>query len=220
MKRFGVLWDLDGTITDSFDCFFAGLLEFLKINEFDVTLDRDAYKRQYFGQTVDYVLNSILPVKLSEERLRTLSVAYTDLCAERAKVKGAIGMLPEVDRIIRELHAAKVPQAIGSSSVLKMIQRELECVGLFDFFDNIVSGSLLPSKPAPDIFRLAAATLGLDARDCIVFEDSLAGVQAAKAAGARCIAITTARKREELHEADLVIDRYAGLTMEQLIGLL
>ncbi len=216
MKRFGVIWDLDGTITDSFDLFFDALVTFLDRNRFGVRLERESYKAAYFGQTVDSILTSLSPRKLDAAELNQLGTAYTDICAELAADARSLRVVPGADRIIRALHEAGIPQAIGSSSVLKMIQRELCAVGLCEYFDNAVSGSRLPSKPAPDIFRVAAASLGLAAADCVVFEDSTVGVQAAKAAGARCVAITTTKRREDLHEADLIIDAYADLSVEQI----
>lgn len=216
MKLFGVIWDLDGTITDSFDLFFGALVTFLADHGFDVRLERESYKAKYFGQTVESILTSLSSRQLAADELARLSVAYTDICADLAHDAGLVRLVPGVDRVIRTLRDAGVPQAIGSSSVLKMIQRELTTVGLWDCFDNAVSGSLLPSKPAPDVFRVAAAALGLSASECIVFEDSTVGVQAAKAAGARCIAITTSKRRDDLREADLIIDAYAELSVEQL----
>ena len=100
-----------------------------------------------------------------------------------------------------------------------MIQGELESIGLWEFFDNAVSGSLLPSKPAPDVFLVAAASLGLAPENCVVFEDSAAGVDAAKAAGCRCVAITTTKKREELSKADWIIDGYDEVTLEKIVSL-
>lgn len=219
MKKFGVLWDLDGTITDSFDCFFAGLLDFMKAQGIPFDMERKAYKAAYFGRTIETVLVDFSPVALGPERLRELGVVYTDLCAEMAKEPGAITMLPGADRVIRELHREAIPQAIGSSSVLKMIQGELGSIGLWEFFDNAVSGSLLPSKPAPDVFLVAAASLGLAPENCVVFEDSAAGVEAAKAAGCRCVAITTTKKREELSKADWIIDGYDEVTLEKIVSL-
>lgn len=219
MTRFGVLWDLDGTITDSFNCFYDGLIEFLDANGFAIRPDPESYRAAFFGKTMDTILNAIAPAPLAEDDLRRLSAAYTDLCAERARKPGAITMVPGVDRVISELRSNNVPQAIGSSSVLKMIQGELAGIGLFEYFDNIVSRALLPSKPAPDIFRVAAASLGLRAEACVVFEDSTMGVAAAKAAGARCIAIATSNPPEALAQADLVLESYDGLELGTIARL-
>ena len=70
-----------------------------------------------------------------------------------------------------------------------------------------------------DIFRVAAASLGLRAEACVVFEDSKMGVAAAKAAGARCIAIATSNPPEALAQADLVLESYDGLELGTIARL-
>ena len=73
-----------------------------------------------------------------------------------------------------------------------------------DLFDAIVVGEdVSQKKPAPDIFLLAADYLKLKPEECLVVEDAVSGVAAAKAAGSRCLALTTSFGREELAQADL-----------------
>lgn len=80
--------------------------------------------------------------------------------------------------------------ALASSSPLDMIERNLEITGLTAFFDELIPGTEVQhGKPEPDIFRLAAGRLGLPARDCYVFEDSVNGVRAGHAAGCMTVMI-------------------------------
>ena len=73
-----------------------------------------------------------------------------------------------------------------------------------DYFDAIVVGEdVSHKKPAPDIFLLAANRLKLKPEECLVVEDAVSGVAAAKAAGSRCLALTTSFCQEELAQADL-----------------
>lgn len=75
--------------------------------------------------------------------------------------------------------------AIGSSTETDIVKTELRDAGLIDYFDVIVGGDMAKaSKPAPDVFLLAAEKLQADIKDCIVIEDSFNGVRAARAAGA------------------------------------
>jgi beta-phosphoglucomutase len=74
-------------------------------------------------------------------------------------------------------------------------------------FDAVVNGSQVErKKPAPDIFLEACRRLGLDPASCLVVEDAVAGVAAAKAAGTRCLAVTTSFSRDQLTRADWVVD--------------
>ena len=75
--------------------------------------------------------------------------------------------------------------AIGSSTESEIVEMELRDAGLRDYFDVVVGGDMAKaSKPAPDVFLLAAEKLGVSIEDCIIIEDSFNGVRAARAAGA------------------------------------
>jgi HAD superfamily hydrolase (TIGR01509 family) len=87
-----------------------------------------------------------------------------------------------------------VPVALGSSSARRLVLAVLDAVGLGSRFDAIVSGDdVARTKPAPDIFLECARRLGVDPRTCVVLEDSLAGVEAGRAAGACVIAVPERR---------------------------
>lgn len=75
-------------------------------------------------------------------------------------------------------------------------------------------------KPAPDMFLAAAERLGVETRCCVVIEDSVSGVAAARASGAVCIAVTNSFPRERLADADLVVDSIADVSLETLSSLL
>ena len=88
---------------------------------------------------------------------------------------------------------------------------------LFSYFEVIVTGEEISNgKPAPDIFLKAARKLDVSITDCIVFEDAVSGVVAAKSAGAKCVAITTTHSATELRAADLIIGSYAALSFTEL----
>ena len=75
-------------------------------------------------------------------------------------------------------------------------------------------------KPAPDLFLLAAQRLGIEPERCVVIEDAPDGVRAAKAAGAKCIAVTNTTTAENLSGADLICDSLDEITLETIIGLI
>jgi beta-phosphoglucomutase-like phosphatase (HAD superfamily) len=69
-------------------------------------------------------------------------------------------------------------------------------------------------KPDPELFLLAAERMGIEPADCVVIEDAPNGVQAAKAAGAKCIAVTNSTNAENLSEADLVCDSLEKINLD------
>ena len=95
--------------------------------------------------------------------------------------------------------------AVASSADQRKVMGNLKKIGLPpDYFDAIVVGEDVSlKKPVPDIFLLAANRLKLEPEECLVIEDAVSGVAVAKAAGSRCLALTTSFCQEELAQADL-----------------
>jgi beta-phosphoglucomutase len=89
-----------------------------------------------------------------------------------------------------------------------------------EWFDVVVTGDdVTEKKPDPQIYLVTAAKLGVDPARCVVFEDAPAGVTAAKAAGMKCVAVTSSVEAERLAEADVVVDSLAEVSLETARGL-
>ncbi|MBI1317971.1 MAG: HAD-IA family hydrolase [Candidatus Hydrogenedens sp.] len=90
-----------------------------------------------------------------------------------------------------------------------------------DWFDVLIYGDMVThKKPDPEIYLTAMAALGLSADDCVVIEDAITGIQAAKAAGCACLAVTNSFGGHELAQADRVVDSLEGITLADLGELL
>ena len=97
----------------------------------------------------------------------------------------------------------------------------LEKVGLQDYFEAKVDSSMCErGKPSPDIYLAAAEELGVSPGRCVAIEDSNAGMKAARAAGMKVVAITTTISRNEIKDADLIIDNFSELSVEDVDELL
>ncbi|MFT7066986.1 MAG: beta-phosphoglucomutase [Sediminicola sp.] len=97
-------------------------------------------------------------------------------------------ILPDVPKILDFLKANHIPMALGSAS--KNAIPILRKVGLLSYFKVVVDGNnVTKAKPDPEVFLLAAKDIGVDPTDCVVFEDALAGIQAANSAGMTSIGI-------------------------------
>ena len=95
-----------------------------------------------------------------------------------------------LDEMLRFCRANGVRTAVASSSTRNVVEHNLTASGVRGFFDEVVTGDEVEhGKPAPDIFLLAAARLGLDPRDCCVFEDAFSGIRGANAAGCGAVLI-------------------------------
>lgn len=129
---------------------------------------------------------------------------------------GAIPLRPGVLRLLREARAAGIRLAIATTTTPENVTGLLaECgePGLVDWFEVIAAGDVVPrKKPAPDIYELALAELGLSARDCVAVEDSEAGAASALAAGLDALVVTLSAYTEDQDFAGvpLVVDRLGG----------
>ena len=118
------------------------------------------------------------------------------------------------------MHQNRYPLAIASSSPRKIIDFVIKQFKLKPYFKIIVSGDdFKKSKPHPEIFLKAASALQLDVKECVVFEDSLAGVQAAKAGGFLCVGIDRHNHPENYKLADLYVTDLTSLNYSVLEGL-
>jgi HAD superfamily hydrolase (TIGR01509 family) len=125
-----------------------------------------------------------------------------------------VSLLPGVRELLVEIKARAWSLALASSSPLSWVQMVLERFELHSYFTVVVTADhVARCKPAPDIFLLAASKLAIVPERCVVIEDSLPGVAAAKAAGMYCLAVTNTVSKEELSEADGVVS-----SLEELLG--
>ncbi len=132
-----------------------------------------------------------------------------------------IDPLPGVKEFIDELHSAAVPFAVGSSTDRKNIEVALDHMGFENKFHTIVAAEDVGlGKPDPDVFLICAERLDLSPKSCIVIEDAPLGIEAARRAGMKVVAVTTTHEEDALQEADLIVDTLEVLTLTGLSDLL
>lgn len=144
--------------------------------------------------------------------------------ARRARSRSlidALEVLPGIEALLAEAHAAGVRTAVASSSPRSWVAAHLERLGLLDRFAHLAcAGPSLAAKPAPDLYLAACDALGVAPRDAIALEDSPNGIAAATAAGLRCVAVPGPLTRSlDLSGADAVLDSLDGVTLGRLVTL-
>jgi HAD superfamily hydrolase (TIGR01509 family) len=127
---------------------------------------------------------------------------------------------PGAVRLVRQCRAAGLKTALASSADPIKIHANLDQIDLpWAEWDAVVSGEdVAHKKPAPDLFLRAAAKLGLSSGQCVVVEDAVNGVQAAQAAGMRCVAVAHTFAASQLRGAEEVCDTIADVTIARLLG--
>lgn len=121
-------------------------------------------------------------------------------------------VLPGVPEFLKSLRANGIKIALGSAS--KNSKLILERIQMLDYFDAIIDGNnITKGKPDPQVFLMGAEATGAQPSECVVFEDAVAGVQAAKAGGMKAVGVGSA---DILTEADIVIATFEDFSVEKL----
>lgn len=213
-----VIFDMDGVIVDSEAIHIK--MKIKTLQEYGIACTREDCL-PYFGRSSNAFFKDFIkqsPKKISLEKIvarkHALFLQYLENSGEAAPIDGAL-------ELIRELHTAKVPLALASSSVRRNIELFLKKFAVFSYFGVILSGAeLKQSKPDPEIYLLAAQKLGLKPCECAVIEDAQAGVIAAKRAGCYCIAYNNPQYKncgQDLSAADIQVTSLKSISVEKIM---
>ncbi|MGA3135851.1 MAG: HAD family phosphatase [Terracidiphilus sp.] len=197
------LFDCDGTIADSMPLHYIAWKTAL--SEWNCAFDEELFY-SWGGKPVREIVAELnrmhglnMPVEAVAERKEDLYLAQLP----------QLKPIPEVLDIIHAQHG-RIPFAVVSGSRRNSVVGSLTALGLLDKFDTIVSAEdYKNAKPAPDAFLLAAASLGVAPADCLVFEDTDLGIQAATAAGMASVKVPEPweRKRNGTLEPESTAER-------------
>lgn len=211
-----VIWDMDGVIASTAPYHLKAWQEVFRKRGVEFT-KRDFSR--HFGQRNDSIIKSAMGEVISREEMETIA-DEKEKCFRRRLGKD-IRPLPGVIELMGSLLRHGFKMALASSAPPENISLITRSLGIERLFHAIISGHEVPrGKPAPDVFLLAAERLGIEPARCIVVEDAVAGVQAAKRAGMSCLAVTNTHTRDRLLEADLVVDSLADVGVDDLENLL
>ena len=210
----GILWDFDGVIADTGELHYLSWKKVLA--EEGLPFDRETFHRG-FGMVNAEVIPFWLGRPIEPERSAGISERKEALFLEEAR--GNVALLPGVAAWLARFRSWSVRQAVASSAPLGNIEALTEALGIRGFFDALVSAERMPGKPDPAVFLEAARRIGGEPRSCIVIEDSVHGIAAARSAGMKCIAVTNTHPAGLLRGADLILDSLEALTPEALRGL-
>ncbi|PIE49648.1 MAG: beta-phosphoglucomutase [Flavobacteriales bacterium] len=208
--------DLDGVIVDTAKYHYLAWKDLADVLGFEFTeKDNERLKGVSRVRSLEILLEigrKTLPQSKKDAYLKEKNEAYLDYVNQMTADEILPGVLP----ILEFLDSKAIPYALGSAS--KNAPLILEKVGLKNRFNAIVDGNAVSkAKPDPEVFLLAAQELGVEPKNCIVFEDAIAGIQAAKNAGMLAIGIGD---KATLTEADYVFNDNTEITTTFLEDLL
>ena len=194
----GIIFDLDGVIVDTAKFHYLAWRKMANDLGFDITLEQNEKLK---GVSRVNSLQQILGwgnKTVSEAEFEQLMSSKNDDYLARIAHMDEDDLLPGVKKSLDYLTENNVPFALGSAS--KNARPILKGLKIDQRFEAIVDGNdVTKAKPDPEVFLIAAEKLGIPPQDCIVFEDSVAGIEAANSAGMLSIGIGD---KEILKEAD------------------
>lgn len=220
MSQTAIIWDVDGTLVDTAEQHFRAWSKLAaELNQPFTRADFAAT----FGKRNPEILRQLFFPDATDERCRELGDRKEDLYRASVREEGT-QLLPGVAALLDGFAAAGCPQAVGSSAPPGNLDLLLGVTGIRRYFTAVVSGDdVKRGKPDPEVFLMAAAKLGASPAKCVVFEDAVAGVEAARAGGMRCVAVTFVghHPADKLRAAgaDIVVGSLAEVTVPQVVAL-
>ena len=211
MKK-AIIFDLDGVIVDTAKYHYLAWRKIALDLGFDFSeAQNEMLKGVSRVQSLEFLLESgqvTISQSEKERLLREKNEHYLSLISHMNETE----LLEGVPALLRALRAHQIPFALGSAS--KNARLILDALHLTDWFTAIVDGNeVTQAKPDPEVFLKAAQKLGYQPVDCIVIEDSQAGIQAANAVGMISVGIGS---KEVLYESQFLLENTAQLTYEFL----
>lgn len=216
MDKTAFIFDLDGVIVDTAKYHYLAWKKLANELGFEFTEEQNELFKGVSRKRCLEILLDIGDISATQEQFDTWMVEKNlDYLAFIEKMDKS-EILPDVVRVLSFFKQKGCPIALGSAS--KNAQPILEKVGLLHFFDSIVDGnSVTKAKPDPEVFLIASKKLNTRPSKCVVFEDAVAGIQAANAANMISIGIG---EKEVLNEADYIFKDFTQITDEFLMSLL
>jgi len=213
MSNFSVIFDWDGVIIDSKDLHRKSWHRCAKELGFDFT---DAHFDKIFGLKNIIVIPDFLGWTTDPGKIKEISDFKEELYRELLYNAGRI-LIPGVEALIIELEERDIRMAIGSSTDLINIETVLNTLPIKHAFSKIVSAEdVFKGKPDPEVFLTAAAGLSAKPDQCVVLEDSPAGIEAAKRAGMKSVGVGTTHPVELLNQADMIVCSIESLQLKEI----
>jgi len=216
LNDYCVIFDMDGVLADTGPIHFESWVKMA--NEIDVEFTREFFEAT-FGQQSVIITRKLLGDAIDEKEF----VKRADLKEKyyREMVQDKLEPLPGAIELIKTLKHKKFKLAVGSSGPPENVDLLLNSLKVKKYFDIIITAAEVSiSKPAPDVFLVAANRLQIRPKNCIVVEDAPVGIEAAIRAGMKSIALTTTHDKKELASADLIVKDLSNVNITDILKLL
>lgn len=219
--QYGFIFDMDGVVIDSNPFHKIAWEKFL--NGQGVPFDDKLFDNVLSGRTGPTSLRLLFGEDLSQDKLDLyldeVDSNYQNIIRETEEVKPIAGVHEFLDQITGN----GLRLALATSAPELNIELGLQKLKLENTFEHIVGKvDVSYGKPHPEVYLRSLELLGMPAENCIVFEDSKAGIQSALSAGIKVVGIASGHSKEELLDegVSLAVENFIGLELEQIFKLI
>ncbi len=207
-----VIFDLDGVIVDTAHYHYLAWKRLAKELGFDLTLEQNELLKGVSRMRSLEIILDLGGIELSEAEKERIANKKNGWFVEYVNEMKPEEIFPGVKELLKSVRSKGLKVGLASSS--KNAHAVVNLLNIENEFDAIVDGTMIiHSKPDPEIFLLAASKLGVVPAECVVFEDAEAGVEAALAAGMKCVGVGSP---EQLGKANLVVAKTADFKLQTL----
>jgi len=214
--EYGVIFDMDGVLADTGQIHFASWVKMA--NEIGVEFTKEFFVKT-FGQQSPTITRMLVGADVEQSLVNkwaSLKEKYY-----REMVRNKLEPLPGVIELIKDLKAKGFKLAVGSSGPRENVVLLVNSLKLRDKFDVLITAAEIKNgKPAPDVFLEAAKSLKIKPKNCIVIEDAPVGIEAAKRAGMKSIALTTTHDKSELTKANIIVKDLSYISFKDILKVL
>lgn len=213
-KLKAIIFDMDGVLIDSEPLHFEAYRELISSYGSEYTLE---YNQQFLGQKDVEIAPKV--IKDHNLPLSTKQFVIDKDKIFHALIKKSAAPLAGVTKTLKTARDLNFKVGLASSSKMETIQLIVKTLNLLPYFDSLTSGDeVAKGKPAPDVFLLAAKRLATEPTECLVIEDTDAGVMAAKSAKMFCVAIPCQATIHQKHlNADMKLESMDCLDLKNLV---
>lgn len=207
-----IIFDLDGVIVDTAHYHYLAWKRLAKELGFDLTLEQNELLKGVSRMRSLEIILDLGGIELSEAEKERIANKKNGWFVEYVNEMKPEEIFPGVKELLKSIRSKGLKVGLASSS--KNAHAVINLLNIENEFDAIVDGTMIiHSKPDPEIFLLAASKLGVVPAECVVFEDAEAGVEAALAAGMKCVGVGSP---EQLGKANLVVAKTADFKLQTL----
>ena len=207
-ERIAVIFDMDGVLVDNFRYHLMAWEKFCQRHKKSISAD-DFLEHVFGGSNADhlsYIFKKELPAETIAAHSTEKELIYRYLYQDNVQ------LLPGLKDFLQELKDKEIPIAIATSAERANVDFILSETGLEGYFSAIADASMVSKgKPDPEVFLKAAELLSIAPQQCIVFEDTLKGIDAALKACMKVVGVATTHHRAELTEAHKVISDFTEI---------